>query len=237
MDAVTLRHYETLSPFEIKNDLAKVATKTAKASQVAYLNAGRGNPNWIATTPRSAFFLLGQFAITESRTDDGPAGGGPGRNAEGTGRGRPSRRLARGTRGRRGRVLSPGRDSLDGQEVQVQRRCVRARAGGLDHRRQLPGARSHARAQRADRPRVSAVGDVRRAAARRHLRAVRGRRRHGGDVLPLQVAQGQPPAESGRHHRHRHADLHALSRDAASRGLRPEDGLHSRAAGAALAMD
>jgi aspartate 4-decarboxylase len=59
MDAVTLRQYETLSPFEIKNDLAKVAAKTAKASQAAYLNAGRGNPNWIATEPRSAFFLLG----------------------------------------------------------------------------------------------------------------------------------------------------------------------------------
>jgi aspartate 4-decarboxylase len=77
MDAVTLRQYETLSPFEIKNDLAKVAAKTAKASQVAYLNAGRGNPNWIATEPRSAFFLLGQFAITESqRTMQLPAGVG-----------------------------------------------------------------------------------------------------------------------------------------------------------------
>ena len=75
MDAVTLRQYETLSPFEIKNDLAKVATKTARASQVAYLNAGRGNPNWIATEPRSAFFLLGQFAITESqRTMNRPGG-------------------------------------------------------------------------------------------------------------------------------------------------------------------
>jgi len=77
MDAVTLRQYETLSPFEIKDDLAKVATKAAKASQIAYLNAGRGNPNWIATEPRSAFFLLGQFAITESqRTLDLPAGVG-----------------------------------------------------------------------------------------------------------------------------------------------------------------
>jgi aspartate 4-decarboxylase len=66
MDAVTLRQYETLSPFEIKNDLAKVAARTAKASQVAYLNAGRGNPNWVATEPRSAFFLLGQFAVEES---------------------------------------------------------------------------------------------------------------------------------------------------------------------------
>ena len=77
MDAVTLRRYETLSPFEIKNDLAGVATKSAKAAQIAYLNAGRGNPNWIATEPRSAFFLLGQFAITESqRTMELPGIGG-----------------------------------------------------------------------------------------------------------------------------------------------------------------
>src|SRR5262245_54191631 len=75
MDAVTLRQYETLSPFEIKDDPAKVAAKTARASQIAYLNAGRGNPNWIATEPRSAFFLLGQFAVTESqRTMQHPAG-------------------------------------------------------------------------------------------------------------------------------------------------------------------
>ena len=34
---------------------------------MAYLNAGRGNPNWVATEPREAFFLLGQFAVTESK--------------------------------------------------------------------------------------------------------------------------------------------------------------------------
>ena len=67
MDIIKLREYEALSPFEIKDFLAKAATTTASASAVAYLNAGRGNPNWIATTPREAFFLLGQFAITESK--------------------------------------------------------------------------------------------------------------------------------------------------------------------------
>jgi aspartate 4-decarboxylase len=67
MDVIKLREYETLSPFEIKDFLAKAATTTAAASAVAYLNAGRGNPNWIATQPREAFFLLGQFAITESK--------------------------------------------------------------------------------------------------------------------------------------------------------------------------
>jgi aspartate 4-decarboxylase len=77
MDVLTLREYEKLSPFEIKDFLAKAAQKTAKASSLAYLNAGRGNPNWIATTPREAFFLLGQFAVTESkRVLDLPAGVG-----------------------------------------------------------------------------------------------------------------------------------------------------------------
>jgi aspartate 4-decarboxylase len=67
MDVLKLRQYETLSPFEIKDFLAKAASRTASNSAVTYLNAGRGNPNWIATEPREAFFLLGQFAITESK--------------------------------------------------------------------------------------------------------------------------------------------------------------------------
>ena len=31
------------------------------------LNAGRGNPNWICTTPREAFGTLLRFGIEESR--------------------------------------------------------------------------------------------------------------------------------------------------------------------------
>ena len=30
------------------------------------LNAGRGNPNWVALEPRHAFFQLGHFAVAES---------------------------------------------------------------------------------------------------------------------------------------------------------------------------
>jgi aspartate 4-decarboxylase len=66
-DMVTLRKFETLSPFEIKNELIALAKKTSRTAQSAFLNAGRGNPNWVATTPREGFFLLGQFAITESK--------------------------------------------------------------------------------------------------------------------------------------------------------------------------
>src|SRR5580765_429313 len=75
MDLVKLRKFETLGPFEIKDELIKLAKKTSRTTQSAFLNAGRGNPNWIATTPREGFFLLGQFAITESkRVMEHPAG-------------------------------------------------------------------------------------------------------------------------------------------------------------------
>jgi aspartate 4-decarboxylase len=77
-DLLTLRKFEALGPFEIKNELINLAKSTSKTTQSAFLNAGRGNPNWIATTPREGFFLLGQFAITESKRvmDEAPGIGG-----------------------------------------------------------------------------------------------------------------------------------------------------------------
>ena len=75
MDVLELQNFESLSPFEIKDELIKLAKKTSQRTQSAFLNAGRGNPNWIATTPREGYFLLGQFAITESkRVMEHPAG-------------------------------------------------------------------------------------------------------------------------------------------------------------------
>jgi aspartate 4-decarboxylase len=75
MDLLKLRNFEKLGPFEIKDELIKLAKKTSRTTQSAFLNAGRGNPNWIATTPREGFFLLGQFAVTESkRVMEHPAG-------------------------------------------------------------------------------------------------------------------------------------------------------------------
>ena len=74
-DILTLRKFEALSPFEIKDELIGLAKKASRTTQSAFLNAGRGNPNWVATTPREGFFLLGQFAMTESRrVMDHPAG-------------------------------------------------------------------------------------------------------------------------------------------------------------------
>ncbi|MDE7375858.1 MAG: bifunctional aspartate transaminase/aspartate 4-decarboxylase [Muribaculaceae bacterium] len=66
---------EKVSPFEIKNTLISMASAEAQKSTATLLNAGRGNPNWIATEPREAFFLLGQFAMQECRrVYDNPVG-------------------------------------------------------------------------------------------------------------------------------------------------------------------
>ena len=77
-DLMTLKKFEALSPFEIKNELINLAKATSKTTQSAFLDAGRGNPNWVATTPREGFFLLGQFAITESKRtmEESPGIGG-----------------------------------------------------------------------------------------------------------------------------------------------------------------
>jgi aspartate 4-decarboxylase len=72
---------EELSPFQLKDQLIRYAKDqtASKSATHKFLNAGRGNPNWIATTPREAFFLLGQFAIAESKRvwDEADLGGMP----------------------------------------------------------------------------------------------------------------------------------------------------------------
>lgn len=59
--------YGKISPFEFKNQLINLAESTQRKSAKALLNAGRGNPNWIASTPRDAFFTFGHFATEEAR--------------------------------------------------------------------------------------------------------------------------------------------------------------------------
>lgn len=66
---------EALSPFEIKNELISLAEDHAKKSAYIMLNAGRGNPNWIATVPREAFFTFGTFALDECKKNMELAGG------------------------------------------------------------------------------------------------------------------------------------------------------------------
>ncbi|WP_282695511.1 bifunctional aspartate transaminase/aspartate 4-decarboxylase [Streptomyces sp. CC208A] len=69
-----IKAFAQLSPFELKDKFITLA-QAAQAgepgqkgkSSVQMLNAGRGNPNWTATSPREAFHALGYFALTESR--------------------------------------------------------------------------------------------------------------------------------------------------------------------------
>ena len=77
------RKFETISPFELKDDLIKLAKDPA--STHVFLDAGRGNPNWIATTPRESYFLFGRFGIEESKRvwDEPDLGGMPKRDGIG----------------------------------------------------------------------------------------------------------------------------------------------------------
>ncbi len=59
--------YGKISPFEFKDKLIKLAKFRAMESGRRVLDAGRGNPNWTAATPREAFFTFGQFAVSETR--------------------------------------------------------------------------------------------------------------------------------------------------------------------------
>jgi aspartate 4-decarboxylase len=57
-----------LSPFELKDELIKAAGGGAvdRPANATMLNAGRGNPNFLATIPRHGFWQLGLFAMRES---------------------------------------------------------------------------------------------------------------------------------------------------------------------------
>jgi aspartate 4-decarboxylase len=56
--------YAGLSPFELKNALIELAKHRGERLM---LNAGRGNPNWVALEPRAASLRLAEFALDEAR--------------------------------------------------------------------------------------------------------------------------------------------------------------------------
>ena len=63
------KEMERISPFELKNRLIEMADESIRRMMRTMLNAGRGNPNWVATLPREAFFTLGRFGLAECRRD------------------------------------------------------------------------------------------------------------------------------------------------------------------------
>lgn len=63
MNDVDYSRYAKLSPFELKDELIRLASGRENRLM---LNAGRGNPNFLSTLPRRAFFRLGLFATAEA---------------------------------------------------------------------------------------------------------------------------------------------------------------------------
>lgn len=59
--------YGKVSPFELKDRLISLAEESKEKGAHALLDAGRGNPNWTAVTPREAFFTFGLFSALETR--------------------------------------------------------------------------------------------------------------------------------------------------------------------------
>lgn len=69
-DALAL---DSLSPFELQDELGRYA---AKADVDEVLDAGKGQPNWLAVAPRHAFHVLGRFALAEAERHSDRAGTG-----------------------------------------------------------------------------------------------------------------------------------------------------------------
>ncbi len=62
------KEFLKLSPFELKDKLIDLASENERANNAQMLNAGRGNPNWLCTTPRESFAALLQFSIKETQS-------------------------------------------------------------------------------------------------------------------------------------------------------------------------
>ena len=67
IDKAYAKKLSKMSPFEIKNELIRLAQGDSRKSSATFLNAGRGNPNWISYDAREAFFMLGNFAMEECK--------------------------------------------------------------------------------------------------------------------------------------------------------------------------
>ena len=136
------KEFEKLSPFELKDKLIHLAGDASRQSAQTMLNAGRGNPNWIATTPRDAFFTLGTFAIQESKRvwDESDLGGMPQKTGIAK---RLSDFVTKNPNAPGVRSDSSGH-RICREGIKVQRGCLRSRVDRQHHRGSIPVAGSHA---------------------------------------------------------------------------------------------
>ncbi len=232
MEHLDYKQYEKLGPFEIKDFLAKVATKAAQ-EDVAHLSQRRprqsrtGSPpnrarrsscSGSSRSPRASACSICRRASAACRKRKAlPSGSTPGSTKHADMPGAPFlQRMVPWTVKKFGfdadKFVHELVDSIIGDHYPVPDRM-------LVHNEQI--VHEYLR-----------VGDVRRAASEGQVQDLRGRGRHRRDVLHLQVAEEQSHPEPGRHDRAGRADLHALPGDGAPRGLRPPFRADPREAGA-----
>ncbi len=215
------RDIGTLSPFELKDLFIHAAKKSASENDAVMLNAGRGNPNWIATEAREAFFLLGKWGLEEARRDRNETKVGLAGMPQMAGSGKrltaflsknkkqPGATLLKNTfnYGVKKLKFKPDAfahemsDAIIGDQYPVPDRM-------LVHTEKVV----HEFLVKEDVRRPQAHGG--------EVRHLRGGGRHRGHVLYLPNPEGQRRPEQGRHYRPGHADLHALHRVPAHRGVR-----------------
>ncbi|PMH46039.1 aspartate 4-decarboxylase [Vibrio sp. 10N.286.49.B3] len=111
---IDFSQYADLSPFELKDKLIEVAQTVPDR---VLLDAGRGNPNFLATLPRKAFLRLGDFAVEEAERSYAYLNGGFGGIPDGVGVVERFDSFAKDNKGREGvefmqRALSYAKDRL-----------------------------------------------------------------------------------------------------------------------------
>jgi aspartate 4-decarboxylase len=62
VDQSTFTELDSLSPFELIAELGVLAARSSHD----LVDTGKGQPNWLTTTPRHAYHLLGRFALDEA---------------------------------------------------------------------------------------------------------------------------------------------------------------------------
>ena len=216
MNLADLDKMSELSPFELKDTLIKLASSH---SERLMLNAGRGNPNFLATAPRRGFFELGLFAIGEAERSGAAMPEGIGGLPELEGIATRFETFAQAQKDAPGiaflaAAIAYARNRLEFRDDEFLHELVEGVLGCnypvpvrmLTHAEQIVGTYLR-REMTGGHPLTGAIEPL------------RGRRRHRRNSLHLQLAAGKQAAGAGRQDRDRHADLHALYRDPATERL------------------
>ena len=130
------RELEKLSPFEFKSRLLRDRRRLGPTIVDTGARRGRGNPNWVATTPRGR--LLPPGPVRADGVAPGVGGARPRRHAGAEAAWRRGCELPRRPWRCRRRRAAAADDRLR-RVARLRRRRVRLRAGRRHHRRPVPG--------------------------------------------------------------------------------------------------